>query len=529
MAEHNKHIDDIFRDKLGGYTETPDASVWDNIESGLDGGSSRPTDGGTPKDGGGISTGRILLLLVAGAALFFTARWAVGNFNKHKNKDGQGIIITKEESQPTAIPYPATTMPAQANDNTNESAPVNPVPDNTTNQNDVNDVTETTNTNPEETQQQKRKKRPAPVTLSTTTGTAIPSVTSAATFSPAVKTGTIKRENPETDITVPENVAQPATIQPRIKEEMAALFFNGTVRKLSTGDTPDVDYGMLDTEGSLQRLLKSIKKKLAAGRLEAGIKGGMEAGVNKYAAVKFTMAPYAQYSLGSKLSLLFQPGLKFGRLTRTNLIDAESFYNITNASVTAAHIITPATDSTLPDAITRRYYYKHTYDSLSIGYQTDRKSLFEFELPLLLQYDLTDKLSVYGGINFNFCKTVRLKEDRQQYAGLVKTDSITYPQTAVTNTAPVPPGIDSMFSYNAKPYASYGSQLWQNPTTDPMQVGYMIGCSYKIRERIRIDLLMLQNISNTSYIINKDIRSIHRQPYFRLTVGYRLFRSDVKK
>ena len=38
MEERNKHIDDLFRDELGGYREVPDPRVWSALEQRLDGG-----------------------------------------------------------------------------------------------------------------------------------------------------------------------------------------------------------------------------------------------------------------------------------------------------------------------------------------------------------------------------------------------------------------------------------------------------------------------------------------------------------
>lgn len=557
MSEHNKHIDDIFRDKLGDYAETPDASVWDNIESRLNENTPAPSDGDAKSGGSGaagISTGRILLLLIAGAAFFFTAKWAIGTFRAKDAKSATGIVITKEESLPPTKDVPALQLPIESATKDAESAAAlssNNLKDKNnvavSNNNSIashknnrskkhksNILNPIMNTEPGTITpgipKNKRNQRPAPVNPEAIApGTSIPSVTAAASFSPAIKTVVPEPEKLKTNEppVTPELPAEKP--QPRIKEEMAALFFNGTIHHFSTGDKPDVDYGNLDASGNLQRLIKSIKKKLAAGRLEAGIKGGLEAGVNKYSAVKLAISPYAQYTLGSKLSVLFQPGFKFGRLTNTNLIPAESFYNTTYAAVKADHIVTPATDSTQADGIIRRYYYSQTYDSLTIGYSTAKKTLFEFEIPVLLNYDITNKFSVYGGVNFNFSKTVRMQEGRLAFKGQTRSDSVIYSQTASTNPSPEAPAIDSIFKHSASPYNAYSSQLWQNPTTDPLKLGYMVGFSYKIKERIRIDLLMQQNISNTSYIINKDIRSIHAQPYFRLTVGYRIFKSDTRK
>jgi len=63
MNEQNKHIDDIFREALGNYAETPPAGVWNDIEQRLPGTPKRP------RGFGGWMWGVVLLLLVSGGLL----------------------------------------------------------------------------------------------------------------------------------------------------------------------------------------------------------------------------------------------------------------------------------------------------------------------------------------------------------------------------------------------------------------------------------------------------------------------------
>src|SRR4051812_41665025 len=89
MTEKNKNIDDLFRDNLGDYTEVPDASVWSDVERKLDAGNNRT--GGAAGAGSGR---QIFFWLVAGIALFFTAKWAISHFAD--TRPINAITITNE-------------------------------------------------------------------------------------------------------------------------------------------------------------------------------------------------------------------------------------------------------------------------------------------------------------------------------------------------------------------------------------------------------------------------------------------------
>jgi hypothetical protein len=566
MAEQNKHIDDLFRDGLGDYSETPDASVWSDIEQKLDGAGA--TDSSSSNSAGvpGINPGRILLVLVAGVALFFTAKWATGNFGKKSAGDKPQVEIvqgqedkyplkpveetpvenTQQAAQdaPVAVadePNSSTQAPVEAikpatiakqeevlntstakEANSAESKPVTKAKEAKETKKEI--IKEEANAAREEKkakdESQDAKDAANPGAIIPATSVVVPKAALPAGVEKLAKedkiTAPVKPDNVK-PVIVPEE-PKPA---PRIKEEISALFFNSAIRPLPTGDKPDVDYGMMDAGEGVSRVVKMLRKKMESGNLETGIKGGLEAGFQKYSAVKLTLSPYIQYGISKKMSVLVQPGFKFGRLSQTEIFAPSLYHRITNATVTSNHIVTKAADSLNPDTIARRYYYSQTYDSVRLGYVAKR-NYFEVELPVMLQYRLTKKLSVYAGINFNFSKTIRIKEQRQEYLGLAKADSVTYQKVAVTSTAPNPPAIDTMFRYNTQGIESAEQMRAQNPTSDPLKVGYMAGFSYRIRDRWMVDVLATQILNGKGAIPNEKIRSIHMQPYVRVSIGYRL-------
>lgn len=601
MAENNKHIDDLFKESLGNYSELPDASVWSDIELKLD---TMPAPGPSGSSAGGaagssaiIGTGKILLLLITGAALFFTARWAIGNFNQNNAKPVAVEIrpgpahepLMNRPEIPTENNVANTPSVAVADSDVKTKIVKEPAP------NKLESLPKNQTANDADRDEKLLSKKIAEA--KTQNAIAKPVATpDAVALSPAAKAASAKpnvqpkepasttapagrepeakssREDktPDTEATlsrssnktvaitpaakpvsvvpapiVPEvklpakdNVAiakeevikpvvpptePPAPVKPRVKEEIEALFFNGSAVLLGSGVKPDVDYGMLNTDNGLERVTKMLKRRLEAGAVEAGIKAALETGLQKYRANKFVLMPYLQYSVSGRVSVLLQPGFKFGR---HNLTEGPklSYYNITNSSVTSNHSIKSSIDTLQPDTITRRYVYRQTYDSLTLGLAPESKGYFEFELPILLQYGINKKLSVYGGLTFNFAKTIRMKEDRREYKNLTRTNTVEYAPVSVTEEGPVPPSIDSMFVYNTNPYTGNAIPA-QNPTSDPLKVGYMVGVNYRIGKRFMADIMVQQMLNNGGYIPNKDVRAVHKQPYIRVGIGYRLFKS----
>jgi hypothetical protein len=504
MAEKNKNIDDLFRDSLGDYTEVPDPSVWSDIERKLDAGNSRT--GGTAGTGSGR---RLFFWLVAGVALFFTAKWAISRFAD--TRPVNAIAITNESANHIPITPSANSSLTPAN---NSGRNINI--DSTTNASVIPNVN-------------------APIHLKSE---------SSHTHSVS-KTNTIQESHQATHKYVAA-VGPPAmlsSLAPQLpvvtkneipaqnnfifeKEYIDALSPNSAFHLLANKADEETEFALRDVD--LERLIKRIQKNLSSGGLQGGIKLGFETGFNAYTAAKLVVSPYIQYNVSPKFSVLLQPGLKFTHLTNNDLVSPNSYYNITNSAVTTGHTVQKG-DSILgaPDTIIRRYYYKQASDSILIGFNAAKRNYIEFELPILLQYRMTTKLSVFGGINFNFGKVLQLKENRETYS-VVRMDSIIYPATLASNAAPTPPAIDSLFTHTAKPYASYSSNNNLNPSGEPMRVSYMLGVSYNVRERWMIDLLMQQTFTSVNYIPNDKIKAIYKQPYFRVSIGYRLFKSGTR-
>jgi hypothetical protein len=495
MTEKNKNIDDLFRDGLGDYTEVPDPTVWSDIERKLDAGDNRT--GGAAGPGSGR---RIFFWLVMGIALFFTAKWAISNLSD--TKSANPVTITNESVNHAVTKNNATSPVVTANENKS-----NEITENTSSLSAVSSgVTATSNS-----------QVTAPAKSGNVHKHLAPIGPPAMLSSLAPELPIANKPGNEVKTSGQNNFVFP-------KDYFDALQANTAFSLLDNKPEEELKLHNVDFD----RLIRRIRKNLASGGLQGGIKLGFETGFNSYTATRLAVSPYIQYNVSAKLSVLLQPGLKFAHLSKNEFIRSDAYYNITNSSVTTGHLVQKG-DSTLgaPDTITRRYYYKQTNDSILIGFNAAKRNYVEFELPVLLQYRASSKLSVYGGLNFNFGKVLALKENREVYSNIIRSDSVVYPATLATNTAPNPPAIDSLFAHNAKPFSGYSSTNAINPSSESLRVGYMLGVSYSFKGKWLIDVLMQQTFTDLKYIPTEKVRKIYSQPYFRVSVGYRLFKSGT--
>jgi hypothetical protein len=219
---------------------------------------------------------------------------------------------------------------------------------------------------------------------------------------------------------------------------------------------------------------------------------------------------------------MLQPAIKYSQLKDISIEDAKTYYNITGTSLDSNHLVTPG-DTFNPPTITRHYTYTQTHDSISIGHKVTGTKYYSLELPVLLQYKFTDMFKVYGGVYFNFSKTVQITEDRKEFKSFTRKANVDFPTTDSSAPYPSLPSAASLFQYQGNAYSTYNADAFKNPATDPLKIGYMLGFTYAYNKRILFDILVQQMLTNPAYIPNDKVRSIYTQPYVRVTLGYRLY------
>ncbi|MBS1771397.1 MAG: hypothetical protein JST82_00965 [Bacteroidetes bacterium] len=118
MEDNRIHIDDLYREELGSYTEAPGAAVWQKLQDRLD--KEQKPKGSTWTKWFGRGTA-ILLLLVA---IFFVANSDIINHHQNQPEYNEPIAVNNTHAAPV---NPSATGAAVTTPES-ETAPVNPTP-----------------------------------------------------------------------------------------------------------------------------------------------------------------------------------------------------------------------------------------------------------------------------------------------------------------------------------------------------------------------------------------------------------------
>ena len=256
-----------------------------------------------------------------------------------------------------------------------------------------------------------------------------------------------------------------------------------------------------------------------ARKFEYGVKGGVETGFNGRAANKLVVSPYLQYNLSDKFSLLTQPSVKVSNVTKESVGDTRSYSDTTGGKYTATgngavYFITYVGGSavSIQNTLTK---YRYTYDSIVKSYSAGG-TYVEVELPLMLQYKIGKRLSVYGGANSVFSKYSSIKENTKNYTGNYNT--ITLVPVNSPSTLPVTANL----KLPGTPISQYAGPLYPAQKGDLFRMGYMLGFSYEYKRRWLFDALMQQAMVKPNYEAGVNTNAPLAMPYFRLTLGYKL-------
>lgn len=258
----------------------------------------------------------------------------------------------------------------------------------------------------------------------------------------------------------------------------------------------------------------------ATGRFSYGLKVGYETATQTKTANKGVFAPFVEYRLSKKLSLMIQPAIKASAISRRNFGTTNSFYEV-NAGSGAYEF----KDSALTvlvftgDSLWRRNYeYTETHDSIVKTYSTGG-TYVEVEMPLLLKYSLSAKLSVYGGINTAYGRLAGVRE----HTAITRRIPVTgYVSTLADINAPAPAVTETGIVYTGNPISGYTGPAYPAPSGSIFRMGYMLGFSYEIRRRWLADVLLQQCFTKKNIQGGVDINAPLSVPYVRLSVGYRL-------
>jgi len=255
-------------------------------------------------------------------------------------------------------------------------------------------------------------------------------------------------------------------------------------------------------------------------RWVAGMKAGVETGMMTGAANKAVVSPYLEYKFSERLSLMVQPALKMAGLTTRNVGNSANYYDVNPGTgsyklTDSSLLILVLTGDTLWN---RNYEYTERYDSIVKTNRTGGNYM-EIELPLLLKYNVTKRLSVYGGLNTVYGKKMGVTEHTYVAKAMPKTG---YVNTLAQYYAPAPAPVGTGTTYSGSPLSGYSGPQYPTETGGMFRFGYMFGLSYEVRKRWLADVLVQQCIAQQNFVAGYNVNRPLSVPYFRLTVGYRL-------
>ncbi|MBE2290185.1 MAG: hypothetical protein IAE95_11565 [Chitinophagaceae bacterium] len=250
-----------------------------------------------------------------------------------------------------------------------------------------------------------------------------------------------------------------------------------------------------------------------------GLKGGFEMALAGAGSSKIAVSPFLQYRLGKKLSIMVQPAIK-GVRQQVRAVGTQGNYYESKSGTGSYKLV----DSALlylvmtGDTLWRRNYeYTEKYDSMVKTYKTGG-TYIEFELPVLLRFDVTPKFGVYGGLNMVYSNKQGVREETKVWTDQVARGEVStlLPVNAAA-TLPTTTGLN----YTGTPLASYSGPTYPDDRSGLMRMGYMLGVSYEFKKRWLADAMLQQSFVSANVQGGTDLNKPFGMPYIRFTIGYR--------
>jgi hypothetical protein len=528
MNRNNKYIDDLFKEELGNYTETPPPAIWDRLEKKLD---SKP-----PKGTGrpyrklwyfGVLSFMLLLTTFVAKQLLDNPSTGIKQFSS-KEITGSKANMTEAGNRPRTNDVQAGNEKVTSAVTNNEKNDNLAASDKNLNNNQSSlSSTNTTNGILSKRNTDKYAGNNDNVARNKKTGnTAINKHNKNKSAKTARKEKTDKylaynnksnKSGPNTEEEQPENEYGGSATDKIVKDGNT----NSTAKQkedlpaVAKKETPAI----VKKENAKNNEPKFMPKPKFK-RFEAGIKAGYETGFDNDAAKKVVVTPYVQYKITSKLAIMLQPAVKSSYLSSKRIGGPKSYYKINSDSNIA--IVSSYPLFSLPDGTQyylTKYHYTQTHDSI-VKSNFIEGTYMEYELPVLLKYYLGKKLSVYGGVNITYSKFLSITEHTS-----INQKIPTPRDTAVVTLTPsqistIP--VNSIITYQGTPISSYTGPQYPVTSEGQFRFGYTLGFSYEYGRRWLVDALIQQAAAKSNVQGGYNTNTALSAPYIRFTLGYKL-------
>lgn len=517
MKNKKKHIDDLFREKLGTYSEVPPADAWSALDSKLD-------TLTTPQ----VPTSPFRWLGHA-AMVSVIAVLGVSVVHKISKKDNGPVVLNKEQEINKIDATTSDFTVDNSSQNVNEvSVPANSGFEGEDNTNG--DIAENTNSGNVSYNgvEENAGYQGGGAHRSGSTGTKHASGNANGKVShfggkdqgsndlnsnennlPLNSTITESNESQNTDNEFNEIKTKDHTKGASEEKKQA------TAAPLAT-KIPNKKPAPIDPAGKKKPVIDFA-------RWSAGVKAGYEFGMDKDAATKYVVAPYVQYNVTRKLSVMVQPGAKFANAPVRTIGPSASYYKVNDDGriVNRGDYSTIKVEGSSIDTFYHsRLSYSQSHDSIV---KTNKAGgvYKEFELPVLVKYNFSERFAVYGGVNMIYSQLQGIKENTYTKSAILKTvDTV----ISAKGVAPSAPAVNEVITHSGASIAEYNGPLYPASHTNQLRFGTMLGVTYSYNERLMVDALVQKNPAPADVKEGYNINAPLAATYFRISVGYKLTR-----
>jgi hypothetical protein len=220
---------------------------------------------------------------------------------------------------------------------------------------------------------------------------------------------------------------------------------------------------------------------------------------------------------------MIQPAAKYAKSAVRSIGTAESYYTVNaDGKVTTLNTQeeTRTEGSNTDTFFNTTFRYTQSHDSI-VKINKAGGVYMEYELPVLIKYNLTAKAAVYGGVNIVYSKMKGVAEHTYTQAGIVRSVD-TLIKGSVRKTMPVAPPLDDMITYSGTTFSDYNGPLYPATQANQVRLGAMLGFSYECSDRWLLDALIQQNPAPKDMRGGYNLNAPLSSTYFRLSVGYKL-------
>ena len=303
-----------------------------------------------------------------------------------------------------------------------------------------------------------------------------------------------------------------------------------TKELLSENKKPEKDsVKNIPKQSTLKNIFTLSDSKLP--KYETGIKTGGETGFKNVSAQSVVVSPYIKYNINKRISIMVQPTLKSSVINNRKIDGTQSYYKVNNDGKYSQtdslynYLFPMGNGSQLycdSSWVSRVYTYSQSHDSITKWYSIGG-TLTQFELPILLNFKITNAISIYGGATLTYSKLIGINENTSIVRKYVTVnDSSTPAHNGILLRSPK--AIDEVIFYRGNTIAEYKSPLYSLSQDNSFRLGFMLGISYEFWDRWQIDGLMQQSSINPNIKGNVNINTALSATYFRITLGYKLIR-----